>query len=318
MKRFLQVFACLFLCVSAALADPGNGIVADKKGNIFYTDLAKVWKIDAQGSKTIAVPNVHTHELYMDSAGNLFGEHLWYNGEAANSWGHYVWRLNTSGKLEKVKKDTTGFLEWYSFVRDEAGNMYWLENSIPSNFWKITPAGERKLLGSIALRNIGRLHYHKGTLYFYNRDDVYTLREGDSIRLLRSKLYAPAAGTNNQCERCIESIWTDTADNLYIAVSGNKRIRKIDKQGKISTSYTSSGGWYPVGGAFSANNTLWVLEYNDRNETRCVPAASKQNKEQTATNNRFISWPLVTGISAAIICLTGILLIKMKKKPVNG
>ena len=79
--------------VLPSLSHPGIGIVMDSHGNVFYTDLEHVWKISRDGKKSIAVHTVHTHELYIDSADNLYGEHLWYNGEATNTWGHRVWRL---------------------------------------------------------------------------------------------------------------------------------------------------------------------------------------------------------------------------------
>src|SRR5690349_1214447 len=118
-----NVIALLSLAISA-FAHPGIGIVEDSKGNVFYTDLKQVWRIDRLGKKSIAVARVHTHELYMDAADNLYGEHLWYNGEDKNTWGYYVWRLTPGGKVEKVVPETEGFRESYSFVRDSNGNMY--------------------------------------------------------------------------------------------------------------------------------------------------------------------------------------------------
>jgi hypothetical protein len=48
------------------LAHPGVGIVHDRKGNIFYSDLKHIWKITPGGRKIIALKNVHIHELYID------------------------------------------------------------------------------------------------------------------------------------------------------------------------------------------------------------------------------------------------------------
>lgn len=97
------------LISSFSIAHPGVGIVQDSKGNIFYTDLKHVWKIQTDGKKSIAVQNVHTHELFMDEHDNLFGEHLWYEGEETDKWGHYVWRLSADGKFEKIIPDSEGF-----------------------------------------------------------------------------------------------------------------------------------------------------------------------------------------------------------------
>ena len=85
MRYFL--LSCLIILISLlapvkeSFAHPGIGIVKDRKGNIYYTDLKQVWKIDKSGTKTMVVNNVHSHELYMDAEDNLYGEHLWYNGK---------------------------------------------------------------------------------------------------------------------------------------------------------------------------------------------------------------------------------------------
>jgi len=85
-----------------AYGHPGVGIVRNNQGTIFYTDLAHVWHLAPDGTKSIAVSNVHTHELCLDAAGNLYGEHLWYEGDATRKWGHYVWRRSLDGKVEKI------------------------------------------------------------------------------------------------------------------------------------------------------------------------------------------------------------------------
>ena len=80
------LFLAFFALVSRNLmADPGVGIVMDSKGNLFYTDLSQIWMIKPDGNKSIAVPNVHSHELYMDKNDQLWGEHLWFNGEQINT-----------------------------------------------------------------------------------------------------------------------------------------------------------------------------------------------------------------------------------------
>ena len=35
----------------------------------------------------MVIPNVHTHELYLDIGDTLYGEHLWYEGDRTGKWG---------------------------------------------------------------------------------------------------------------------------------------------------------------------------------------------------------------------------------------
>jgi len=68
----------LFAVVAGA--HPSVSIVIDSGGNVYYSDLEQVWRVAPDGSKTVAVPHVHTHELFLDPQDNLYGEHLWYEG----------------------------------------------------------------------------------------------------------------------------------------------------------------------------------------------------------------------------------------------
>ena len=116
MRHFIA--ACLLLCLAAApaRAHPGVGIVADRQNNVFYTDLVHVWRIAPNGSKSIAVRNVHSHELAIDSLGNLFGEDSEYLG--GDRYRHRVWRRSPDGRIADVIPWRDGFWREYGFVRD--------------------------------------------------------------------------------------------------------------------------------------------------------------------------------------------------------
>src|SRR6185436_5881641 len=110
MFRTINIIITLIFISNISIAHPGIGVVEDSRGNIFYTDLEQVWKVAPNGVKSIAVPNVHTHELFLDENDNLFGEHLWYNGDATKTWGHYVWKFTKNGQFQKIIPNTNGFL----------------------------------------------------------------------------------------------------------------------------------------------------------------------------------------------------------------
>ena len=113
----------IFFSITETFAHPSVSIIMDSKGNVYYSDLRQVWRIDIQGKKEAIVKNVHTHELFLDKDDNLYGEHLWYES-STDTWKHYVWKLTVDKKLERIIPDTKGFRKDYSFVQDRNGNMY--------------------------------------------------------------------------------------------------------------------------------------------------------------------------------------------------
>lgn len=305
-------FLFLFLISAAVVhADPGTGIVADSKGTIFYTDLSQVWMIKPDGTKSVAVPNVHTHELYINNQNELFGEHLWYNGEQSNTWGHYLWKRNSDGSIVKIKDSTAGFPEWVSFVRDVQGNAYYHQRSIPSAFWKLLPNGTKELIGKASLNGIGRLYINKKSVVFFsNKDDLYCIPPGDSLQI-----YLKNIGKEGLIEmkdsdvHAIMSIWGDQKDNLYIA-SGSV-IKQIDKKKFVTIVYKSAEGWKPSGGLVTANGDFWVLEYNTKNEVR-VNKISKDDRKQIAKEHLFAVY--IMPVLLVIGVLLGLYFLFRKKK----
>jgi len=269
MKSYI-ILLSFTICFNFLSAHPGIGIVKDSKGNIFYTDLKHIWKISIDGKKTIAVPNVHSHELYMDTADNLFGEHLWFNGERLNTWGHYVWCLKKNGSLVKIKNPSPGFLENYSFVRDHKGNMYWAERSEISHIKKKTPAGTVITWASGKFKDIRWLHAStRGEVYFIDLNNLYKIDEKGKLKLItRSLEESNNISGSNSMKHHVYGIWLDSAENIYIAVRGAQVVKKITPAGFVSAFTYSSGGWSPDAGLFDEKGTLWLKESNTNNETR--------------------------------------------------
>src|SRR5688572_10350102 len=152
-------------------AHPPVSVVVDAQGNAYYSDLDQVWKVTPGGTKTVAVPGVHTHELYLDARGNLYGEHLWYEGERTDKWGHYLWRRSPDGKVVKLIPDREGFPRDYSFVRDAAGNQYVVSND-NKRIEKIAPNGRKSVLAK-GFNNIRwMISTPDATLYLVDKTDV--------------------------------------------------------------------------------------------------------------------------------------------------
>ena len=328
MKKLLLIISWLFVS-SISEAHPGIGIVKDREGNIYYTDLAKVWKISLDGNKTIVVSGVHTHELYIDDDDNLYGEHLWYNGESQNTWGHYVWCLKNTGELIKEINPTEGFLSNYSFARDSSGNMYWVERFTTSKIIKKTKNGEIIKIGEGKFGFIGWLNCTKnGSLYFTENNKLHRLFPEEKSGSYRMETLATNIGSKStdfsMMGRNYDSygIWTDAAGNVYLAMIDSKKVIRIGADGNTQTILTSNSLWTICSGIFDNNGNMWVLENSVSNEVR----TRKITKEQLAGNKTSGNFTTKPHLFITFFTIAGIVLLflgakmilhKRKQKPLH-
>ena len=107
MKRVYFVLA-LFFTWSYVQAHPGIGLVYNGNQTIYYTDLTHVWRLNTKtGESEIYLENIHTHELFLDENGNLFGEHYWYE-ESEEKFKNFIWKVDNNGEFYKVRNDQYG------------------------------------------------------------------------------------------------------------------------------------------------------------------------------------------------------------------
>lgn len=251
---FLLLVIALPACVCG---HPGVGIVRDTRGNIFYTDLAQVWKIDPAGKRTVAVAHVHTHELYLDEHDNLFGEHLWYNGEQRNTWGHFVWRLSASGQYEKIIPDTEGFRQGYSFVRDQMGHHYYADRQgACQTIYRLDVHGQKQKHTPTCFHRVGWMYANaQGDLIFTDRQQLKTITSS-GVRTIAS------------WKRGAMGVWMDSRGNLYAACYEDQQVKCFDPAGRALSVIQTEGGWHPSGGLTEPDGTLWILENNANNHVR--------------------------------------------------
>jgi hypothetical protein len=262
------------------VAHPGVGIVLDSKGNIFYTDLEQVWRIAPDGSRSIAVPRVHTHELCLDREDNLYGEHLWYEGEASDRWGHYVWRRRSDGVVEKLLGPREGFLTNYSFVRDHAGVMYWVDRA--SNEIKArSPDGSLATRARHPFRQAGWMTATPdGTLYLTDGADLLRVDQEGRVTVAARGLQERSLTQPHVSERHnLMGIWWDSAGSVYVAVWGGRVVKRVAPDGTVSVAARSAFGWGPTGGLSGPEGELWILETSFTNSVR-VRRITRDGKTQ--------------------------------------
>lgn len=263
MKHCISLFVWLLAAVPA-LAHPGVGIVMDSRGNVFYTDLKHVWKIAPDGRKSIAVANVHTHELSLDAQDNLYGEHLWYEGERTDKWGHRVWRLSREGKLTDIIPAREGFRQNYSFVRDRAGNMYWAEGRSSTRIRKRAPDGSTSTVATAELQNVRWMTATpEGTIFLIDLYDLVRIDPDGSVRVVAKNLAERSLWQFFVGDQhAVYGLWPDAAGNVYVAVYGGRVVKKVSPEGRVTVFARSRPPWSPTGGLVAPNDDIWLLEYS--------------------------------------------------------
>ncbi|WP_297693298.1 hypothetical protein [uncultured Eudoraea sp.] len=272
MNRLVLFFFCLIFSSVDLGAHPGVGIVMDSKGNVFYTDLSHVWKISNNGELSIAVKNVHTHELYIDEEDNLYGEHEWYEGEATDKWGNYVWCLGNDGIFEKTIQDVEGFLDDNTLVRDNENSTYWAEKTGDHELLiKQTSSGDRLSVTEHTFTDIRWMHYskHDNNLYVVDHLKIKKVTLEGDVTVVSDALKESGISFGGVEDRhYIFGLWSDQEMNLYVAVYGAGKVKKISPDGEITTIFQSNTFWAPAAGLIAPDGTHWIMEFSKRNRTR--------------------------------------------------
>jgi hypothetical protein len=253
---------------------PGVGIVKDSKGNIYYTDLKQVWKI-TNGNKTVVVPNVHTHELYVDKNDNLYGEGGYYDDQAVKFY-HYLWVYRPNGQIDTVVGMKEAYVHQdFSLARDKNGNEYYIKRFLvphtdTTHIYRKSPEEIETIFASGNFKRVNWLHpQDDGNLLYVANNAIYKVDSLGHIRLVKEPISNSRPSFKFSGDNItIWGVWQDNAKNIYAAVFSDQTVKKIDTNGNMTDIYKSSGNWTPLSGVFDNDNNLWVLESSDKNDVR--------------------------------------------------
>jgi LPXTG-motif cell wall-anchored protein len=289
MKNMLLVLMVLPFTVRA---HPGIGIVKDSRGVIYYTDLQQVWKI-GRGIRSVAVPHVHTHELWVDRNDALHGEGGYYDAGSEKFY-HYLWVRHANGRIDTTMSMRRAYQQQdFSLARDQDGNEYYVKRSLALpdtvHIFRRSPGGEEKVFATGSFGAVNWVHPQKdGSLLFVSRNALYRVDASGGIRLIRSGLAnkVPRFGFSGN-NIMTWGAWLDAAGNFYVAVFSDQAVKKIDRRGIMTEVYRSSGKWTPLHGLFDNEGRLWVLETSDKNEVRVRAADESGLRVQGAGDASF-------------------------------
>lgn len=264
-----------------AWAHPPWGIVADRQGQVYFSDLETIWKIDARGRLSVfraGVQGKHTHELAIDEGGNLFGEDLTYD-PASQRNSVAMWRMTPAGDLSYVLAMTTSPPAGFSLWRDRAGNMYSVKQNQDSPQREVLilkrtsegrlvtlhggnrpPPPERQPI----LYSVGGVAFGPdGTLYATDGKNILKITADGGVSTLARNISAEGpAGERSEggSGGRVYGLAVDAQGNVFAADFNNRRVVKVAPDGKTTTLLRTESPWSPSGVTIS-NGELYLLEF---------------------------------------------------------
>lgn len=267
---------CLLLGINTGAAHPGWGIVVAPDGSIYLTDLEQVWKIDAAGVAQIFVKDVHTHDLYLDAKGNLYGKHEWYV-EPSGTFHHRYWRANPAGHIETIsEKEASRFFDrWdadgnrYQTHSDREKKSAWISRTDRAGNSEVLaggPWGHADGMGrDVQFRLFGTSKWGPDNcLYVTNDGMVRKVTMAGTVSTIAGpdQGFPASIQKNNGQPRysALLGIAIDSERNVIVADIDQRKVFRITPDGQTEIILESGMGWLPSGVTL-AGDDIYVLEY---------------------------------------------------------
>lgn len=267
-----SIAAACVLLPARAQAHPAWGIAVDRQGQVYFSDLKTIWKIDAQGELSIfRAGKDHTHDLNVDDAGNLYGAENSYD-PATERFFSAIWKMTAAGSFSYLLDPTDHPPIGTSIWKDCDGNAYHVANYPEGKLLVL----KRTLNGNVTVvvgnSNAAR-NYHQGvpysaggmafgadgSLYFTHGSNVSKVTSGGILTPLARNVVVENASGGRPERSPLFGIAVDAEGNALVADHGNRRILKIAPDGQLSTLVRAEEPWFPTGVA-RRGSELYILE----------------------------------------------------------
>ena len=284
MKGILILFAVagLFLLLEQRIeAHPATGIVVDRKGNVFFSDLETIWKLGPDGTLSVFRPGVsgrHVHELAIDEHDNIYGADVGYESQ---KYIEDVWKMTPEGKLTYLLEPIADPPRGMSIWRNHEGNMYRVEQNNHTKTQTLllrrTPGGNVTTLAGSAYGHLdgkgaaarfgsigGMAFGFDGSLYLTDGDSVRKVAMDGTVSTLASKLAEPTDKDKQPLfggsYRTLAGLTVDSDGSVFLADPGNRRLLKVTGAGKVDVVLRSEPPYFPNGAVATASGDVYVLE----------------------------------------------------------
>ena len=118
----------------------------------------------------------------------------------------------------------------------------------------------------------------KGNLYLVDKFDIKKITPDGKVDVLAKNINERKRSQFTVGEpHSIMGLWTDSSENVYVAIYGARMVKKIAPDKKITVIAETPMRWSPTGGLTAPNGDLWLLEYSPMNEVR-VELIAKDGK----------------------------------------
>ena len=272
---------CFWLAPSAA-AHPATGIVVDRSGNVYFSDLETIWKFSTEGKLSVfraGQRGRHVHELTIDNEDNIYGADLSYN-PVSTGWPSAVWKMTPAGKITYLIETTENPPRALSVWLDQAGNMYSVDQN---NHTKTQTLLLKRTPGGVVTTLAGGAYGHadgKGTAAKFSSvggmtfgpDGSLYLTDGAAIRKVTMAGEVTTVGKGldfrdgkdqprflSGLAASLTGLSVAPDGTIYATDSANRRLLKITTGGNVETILRTEPPYFPNGVA-AVGTDIYVLE----------------------------------------------------------
>lgn len=255
-----------------AWAHPSSGIVVDRQGQVFFSDIARgLLKVDTQGRVTTVFAREGGHWLALDINGSFSNVDF----EKSQHWPRWFKRRTPSGAIPALITDGGSPL-----VVAQDGNLYYVcndERMIPGGLLmaRLTPDGQETLLNAGFRHTSDELGGIKGlatspdgSLYASYPGAILKITLDGRVTTFLNPVVVHDCDKDSHSTNAapgLRGLAVDQLGVVYVAATDCRCVIKITPGGHVETILKSGAPWSPTGVALKDGN-LFVLEYKVIND----------------------------------------------------